>query len=55
MENYFSCFVSSYIHNIVRIYNQVLMANGKFNSKKKIVLYMMYKILNQMLGTQRRI
>ena len=55
MENYFSCLVSSYIHNIVRIYNQVLMANGKFNSKKKIVLYMMYKILNQMLGTQRRI
>ena len=55
MENYFSCLVSSYIHNIVRIYNQVLMANRKFGSKKKIVLYMTSKILNQMLGTQRRI
>ena len=55
MENYFSCLVSSNIHNIVRIYNQVLMANRKFGSKKKIVLYMTSKILNQMLGTQRRI
>ena len=36
MENYISCFVSSYIYNIARIYNQFLMASKKFNSKKKL-------------------
>ena len=39
MENYSSCLVSSCIHNIVRIYNQVLMASTKFNSKKKSFIW----------------
>ena len=55
METYISCLVSSYIYNIVRIYNQVLMASTKFNSKKEIIVYMMHKMLNEMLDTQRRI
>ena len=42
METYISCLVSSYIYNIVRIYNQVLMASTKFNSKKEIIVYMMH-------------
>ena len=52
IENFVSCLVLSYIHNIVRIYDQVLMASIQ---QKEIVMYMMHKMLNQILGTQRRI
>ena len=54
MENYFICLVSSYIHNVVRMDNQVLMASTKFNGKE-MTTYIMRKMLNQMLGMQRRI
>ena len=36
VEKYIRCLVSSYIYNIVWIYNQVLMASKKFNSKNQL-------------------